>query len=573
MLPSVILADQMSEYIVSARKWRPMKFEDVVGQSHVTQTLRNAIASERLAHAYLFAGQRGCGKTTTARILAKAVNCPNPVDNNPDNECDICREITEGRSFDVLEIDGASNRGVEEIRNLRDSVRYAPVKGKYKVYIIDEVHMLTKEAFNALLKTLEEPPPHVLFIFATTEIHKLPATILSRCQRFDFRRIAIHEIIGNLEAIAKDDGVTIDSDALLLIAKRGDGSLRDAQSVFDQIVSLCGKEITHQQILSALNIVDQEVYFRVTELIKARDAKGGLELIQELMSGGHDIREFLNGLTEHLRNILVAKATQSTTLLETSDVYKKRYSEETERFTIADLLRLQRLVSGTESAIRWSAQPRFKLEADITQLITMPAAAEVGDLVQRVEELKKKLSSTPAATQVPIVSTVPASSIAESAAARVVVPARGSAFARPSFSRSASVPSVAVSPLRPQEQITISEGELMSRWQELILEIRHQKIALGSVMDSTVPLRVSGDVIHVGCANEFQLSSIRRNRELLCDIVQKVFNSRARIEPEVTSVTQKQTVQGEERLPPGPAGEEHPIVKALKRELGAEPLQ
>src|SRR5512135_154920 len=285
-------------YQVLARKWRPQVFEDVVGQGHITRTLQNAILSGRLAHAYLFSGPRGVGKTTTARILAKAVNCLNPRDSNPDNECELCREITEGRSFDVLEIDGASNRGVEEIRNLREAVRYAPTKGKYKVYIIDEVHMLTKEAFNALLKTLEEPPVHIMFIFATTEIHKLPATILSRCQRFDFRRIAVQEMMGNLGAIAKDEGVTIDNDALLLIAKRGDGSLRDAQSVFDQIVSLCGKEITHQQILNALNIVDQEVYFRVTGLIKARDAKGGLDLVGELMSGGHDIREFLGGLTE-----------------------------------------------------------------------------------------------------------------------------------------------------------------------------------------------------------------------------------------------------------------------------------
>ncbi|MEK7671594.1 MAG: DNA polymerase III subunit gamma/tau, partial [Bacteroidota bacterium] len=194
----------MSEYIVTARKWRPMKFDDVAAQGHVTQTLKNAIKQKRVAHAYLFAGPRGVGKTTTARLLAKLVNCQNPTkDFEPDNDCEICKEITEGRSFDVLEIDGASNRGVDEIRNLRESVRYAPAKGKYKVYIIDEVHMLTKEAFNALLKTLEEPPPHVLFIFATTEIHKLPATIISRCQRFDFRRISIDEIINNLKGIAK----------------------------------------------------------------------------------------------------------------------------------------------------------------------------------------------------------------------------------------------------------------------------------------------------------------------------------------------------------------------------------
>ncbi len=550
-----------------------MKFEDVVGQGHVTRTLRNALATNRLAHAYLFSGQRGCGKTTTARILAKAVNCPHPIDGNPDNECDICREITEGRSFDVLEIDGASNRGVEEIRNLRDSVRYAPAKGKYKVYIIDEVHMLTKEAFNALLKTLEEPPSHVLFIFATTEIHKLPATILSRCQRFDFRRIAIQEIIGNLKGIAKEEAVTIDDDALLLIAKRADGSLRDAQSLFDQIVSLCGKEITHQQILDALNIVDQEVYFRVTSLIKARDAKGGLDLVEELMSGGHDIKEFLNGLTEHLRNILVAKATQSTDLLETSDLYKKRYAEEMQRFSIADLLRLQRLAGSTESAIRWSSQPRFKLEADLIQMITMPDALEVGEMVQQIEELKKKLGSAPATMQVPIISTVPASTIAESAAARTASTTQRPVLSRSSFVRSTPVVPPPATPSGSQQQRVLTEGELLSRWQELIREIRSQKIALGSVMDSAVPLGVQGDVIRIGCANEFQSSSIKRNRDLLGDIVQKVFSSRARIETEVTSLGPQQTVPGETEPPPRPSEEEHPVIKALMRELGAEPLQ
>jgi DNA polymerase-3 subunit gamma/tau len=562
----------MSEYIVTARKWRPMKFDDVVGQSHVTTTLRNAIATNRLAHAYLFAGQRGCGKTTTARILAKAVNCLNPKDNNPDNECEICKEITDGRSFDVLEIDGASNRGVEEIRNLRESVRYSPAKGKYKIYIIDEVHMLTKEAFNALLKTLEEPPPHVLFIFATTESHKLPATILSRCQRFDFRRIAIHEITANLKGIAQEEGLQLDDDALMLIAKKGDGSLRDAQSIFDQVVSLCGKTITHQQILGALNIVDQDVYFRVTDQVKIGDAAGGLALVEELMSGGHDIKEFLTGLSEHLRNILIANTTKSTDLIEASDVYKRRYTEEAQHFSIADVLRLQRLVNSTESSIRWSAQPRFKLEADIIQMITMPGAAEVGDLIHRVEELKKKLTSLPSITQIPIVSTVPASSIAESAASKVVIPAQRPTFLKPSFLRSTPVQSSAPEAHRETQQSTISDGELLSRWQELILEIRRQKIALGSVMDSAKPLGMSGGVIRIGCANEFQASSIKRNRELLVDIVQKVFNSRARIEPEITLLSQMPALAKSGVPQPSQIEDEHPIIKVMIRELGVEPL-
>src|SRR5689334_3904974 len=233
-------ADEAMTYVVTARKWRPMVFEDIVGQEHVTTTLRNAVGTERLSHAYIFSGPRGVGKTTCARILAKVINCLHPADLNPDNSCELCEEITAGRSVNVFEIDGASNRGVEEIRNLREAVRYPPARGRYKVYIIDEVHMLTKEAFNALLKTLEEPPPFVIFIFATTEIHKVPLTILSRCQRFDFRRIGIGEITARLAHIAAAEKIRIDDDALLLVAKRGDGSMRDAQSIFDQVVSFCG---------------------------------------------------------------------------------------------------------------------------------------------------------------------------------------------------------------------------------------------------------------------------------------------------------------------------------------------
>ena len=468
----------MSEYIVTARKWRPLKFEDVVGQSHVTVTLRNAIETKRLAHAYLFSGPRGVGKTTTARLLAKVVNCSSPVNNNPDNECEICSEINEARSFDVLEIDGASNRGVDEIRNLRESVRYAPSRGKYKVYIIDEVHMLTKEAFNALLKTLEEPPSHILFIFATTEIHKVPTTIISRCQRFDFRRITVGEIMANLKSIATEEEIDIDSDALLLIAKKGDGSLRDSQSIFDQMVSLCGKHITYAQIVEALNIVDQDFYFRVTDLIKTRNTKGGLELIDEIIGRGFDIKEFLGGLTEHLRNILIAKTTDSTVLIETSDVYKKRYVEEATFFGLADILRLQRLLNGTEVAIRWNAQPRFKLEADFVQMISMHRAPEVGELVRRIEALKKKLSGDE--------STIGASTREVKEARRKTGTQealdRGESMDHDSSSSNGGLLSSRESSVGHPS--SLMEDELASRWPEFINEVRRHRISLGSVLES-----------------------------------------------------------------------------------------
>jgi DNA polymerase III subunit gamma/tau len=537
----------VSEYIVTARKWRPMRFEDVAGQNHVTITLRNALSSKRLAHAYLFSGPRGVGKTTTARLLAKALNCAAPVDSNPDNTCESCKEITEGRSFDVLEIDGASNRGVEEIRNLRESVRYAPAKGGYKVYIIDEVHMLTKEAFNALLKTLEEPPPHVVFIFATTEVHKLPATILSRCQRFDFRRIGVEQIMTNLRGIAHEEKLKIDDEALLLIARKGDGSLRDAQSFFDQVVALCGRDITHAQILEALNIVDVEVYFRVTGLIRARDARGALALVEELMANGHDLREFLSGLQEHFRNLLVVQTTGAPTLIETSDVYRQRYAEEAAQFTTADLLRYQRFVGTTEAALRYSAQPRFKLEADMVQLVLLPGAADVGNILERLDELKQHAGEVAVDTPV-------------HTATRTMPP-------RPPM-RPATTPAAAP-PSSQEPAQKISGDEVRSRWEEYLGVVKKQKISLAAVLEAVQLLGVEGGTVRLACENEFQSSSIMRAREFLQNVFQQLFHATPRITVEVRSGISPTGAQGTEPKPSAPGDD---IIEVMKRELGAEPM-
>jgi DNA polymerase-3 subunit gamma/tau len=572
----------MSDYIVTARKHRPMKFDDVAAQGHVTQTLKNAIKQKRLAHAYLFAGPRGVGKTTTARLLAKLVNCQNvSAEFEPDNACETCIEITEGRSFDVLEIDGASNRGVEEIRNLRESVRYAPAKGRYKVYIIDEVHMLTKEAFNALLKTLEEPPPHVMFIFATTEIHKLPATIISRCQRFDFRRIAVEEIIKNLSTIAEKEGIQLDEEALMMIAKKGDGSLRDSQSIFDQIVALCGKTITKGQILDALNIVDQDFYFRVTDLVKAKDAKGGLDLVADIMQRGYDIKEFLSGLTEHLRNLLTAATTGTTSYIEESDFYKKRYADVAQQFSVADILRLLKLVNATEAAIRWSAQPRFKLETDIVQMITMNSAAEVGDVLQRIEELSRGLSEK---KKLPVEES--ASLAPEGVSGRSTVVAEPGnnplspqkVSARPTFSRPTfTKPSTAAAPRASDDEkpSTLSASEVSARWSEFVAEVRRQRIAVGTVLESAEFAGVTGATIRVR-ANDFTASAIQRNKELLQECIQQVFGARGRIEAEVYASTgssiEFDATNARQGEPDRKMEDDHPVIQAMVRELGAEPL-
>ena len=597
-------------YQVTARKWRPMVFEDVVGQSHVTTTLRNALSSKRVAHAYIFSGQRGCGKTTTARILAKAVNCEKPKDFNPDNSCESCKEITEGRSLDVIEIDGASNRGVEEIRNLREAVRYAPTRGKYKVYIIDEVHMLTKEAFNALLKTLEEPPPHVMFIFATTEVHKVPATILSRCQRFDFRRISIEEIMTRLRFIAGEEKVTIDEDALMVIAKKGDGSLRDSQSIFDQVRSFCGNTITHTDALKTLNAVDLDVYFKVTGLIREKSQRGGIELVEEIIKLGYDLREFVGGLAEHFRNLLVVLSTGAGDLVETTDHYRQKYVQEAKRFTDADLLRLIKQANELEQSLRWASQPRYKLEAALLQMITMESSVRVQDLLKQIDDLKKRLGNSaglttgapagvagqespgrpPKADVVKVVGTVSAGHLRSSAA--TAVSRDVASFSGPLRS---AVPSLSAIPTPGVTSVLSGNGSLKSlsadeayaRWQEWIGTVRKEKISVGSILDESRILEVTNGAIRIACPDDYHLSALRRHKEYLVESFRKLTGYSVHIEPVVQFISPELSTPSSstasvpsnggngKKASPGKAskGENHPVIEALERELGAEKVE
>ena len=302
-------------YIVFALKWRPKNFDEIIGQDAIVATLKNAIQKDRLAHAYLFSGPRGVGKTSTARILAKALNCKVGPTVSPCSACPACTDIAGGRSLDVIEIDGASNRGIDEIRTLRENVKFAPTQGKYKIYIIDEVHQITSEGFNALLKTLEEPPPFVKFIFATTHPHKVIPTILSRCQRLDFRRISVMEIIAQLEKIAQAEKINIDKKVLFAIAKSSDGSLRDAESVLDQLIAFTKDEVRLQDVISMLGLVEQDTLFDIADRIINKDARGALELFDNIIDSGKDIGNFLTNLIEHFRNLMIAKVTHADSKL------------------------------------------------------------------------------------------------------------------------------------------------------------------------------------------------------------------------------------------------------------------
>ena len=305
------------KYIVSARKYRPSTFESVVGQKALTETLRNAIRSNHLAHAYLFCGPRGVGKTTCARIFAKTINCLSPTaDHDACNQCESCVAFNEQRSFNIHELDAASNNSVDDIRHIIDEVRIPPQIGKYSVFIIDEVHMLSAAAFNALLKTLEEPPAHAIFILATTEKHKVLPTILSRCQVFDFSRITIADIVGHLQYVAGQEGVTVSEEALNVVAQKADGGMRDALSIFDQLVTFCGKEITYEQTIASLNVLDTEYYFRLVDAALRADISSALLLFDEILGKGFDAGHFVSGFTTHLRNVLVSKDAATVSLLE-----------------------------------------------------------------------------------------------------------------------------------------------------------------------------------------------------------------------------------------------------------------
>jgi DNA polymerase-3 subunit gamma/tau len=386
------------EYLVLARKFRPQNFDEVVGQEHVVKTLKNAIQQGRVAHAFIFSGPRGVGKTTVARILAKALNCEKGPIQTPCNVCTNCREIAEGISMDVREIDGASNRGIDEIRELRENVKFSPVSSRHKLYIIDEVHMLTREAFNALLKTLEEPPSHVIFIFATTEIVKIPATILSRCQCFDFRRISLKQIRDNLRQIAGKEGVLISENGLTWIAEAGDGSLRDAQSVFDQAISYAGFEIKDHDIEGLLGLTDKRFLFRISEAVFTRNASLCLTIIEESYYAGLDMKFFYQMLIGHFRNLLLTKIVEkSHDLLDLGEDEMAGLKKQTESVSHETLQRLLDIVMSEEENVRKSQNARINLETILVRMAYLEPMVPIDTILSRMEGLEKKLASGGAA--------------------------------------------------------------------------------------------------------------------------------------------------------------------------------
>jgi DNA polymerase-3 subunit gamma/tau len=393
-------------YQVIARKWRPQTFDEVTGQEPITRTLRNAIEHQRLHHAYLFSGARGVGKTTSARLLAKALNChkakqptPTPCRSDDPDQCSSCREITESRSIDVQEIDAASNTGVDNVREaIIASVGIAPARDRYKVFIIDEVHMLSGAAFNALLKTLEEPPPRVVFIMATTERHKVPETILSRCQQFEFRTIATAKILERLKLIAKAEKISVPDDALREIARTGEGSMRDAQSALDQVISFAGEKITKEDVEMALGVAGADILKRIVDSIAENKPAEAIAAVDDIVMRGHDLRNFCRDLLAHFRDLLVTKVSGNEELLESAVCEPQELKRQAELFSESDLVRFFHSLAETETKLRAATQTRYQLEIGIVKLMELRGVESISEIIQRLSNLETNIGGDASTT-------------------------------------------------------------------------------------------------------------------------------------------------------------------------------
>jgi DNA polymerase-3 subunit gamma/tau len=577
------------DYQVSARKYRPGTFDDVIGQPHVVQTLVNAMTTKRIAQAYLFSGTRGVGKTTVARILAKALNCEQGPTGMPCGICVNCMEIAQGHSVDVIEIDGASNTSVDDVREIRENVKFTPFKGAYRVYIIDEVHMLSNSAFNALLKTLEEPPPHVVFIFATTEIHKIPATILSRCQHYNFRRIAKTEIIARLRHVAEQDGIKLEERSLAALARASEGSMRDGLSLLDQAVAFGGKSIDHAELETLLGAVPQELLRSLIQAIISQDSAAALRSLSQLIEGGHDLRAYCADVVEYLRNLLVVSVTASQewpALIGASADDLAQLAADKGSLTPEHIQQLFALFTQAEDALRFSAHPRFVLETTAvkaTRLLRKEAVAP--------EQPARAASSGPTQTAAVRSETPPTSrpvgaapkpfrSTAPPAAAPALRPAPGGAAAKtiqPPSSEPATRPAGApTTGTRTPQAVTLD-------WERLQEEVGHSFPNIAPFLEMGRLVAIEGTAVTIGFGKQATVARAMLeksdNIHALTSLCERMSGQPVRVrvveltdtDPPGPTMAQIRTAkEQEQKLVLLERAKAHPLVKEALEIFGAE---